>query len=226
LCALACAALPAMSCAPRPVMCQTAAACGPNAACVAHLCQGATTPNVIAKSRRIVRNPTEIAFIARDNALAAGDLPYTVALGNAGGGPAAVLLRFDMPSDVEVLEAYLLVDRALDARDGDGVGVHAERIVGAWSARTATWLDGPELSDVRAPSLLLRRGTPLLVRLDVRPLLARPHGAEPPDQGIALVADTRAGAGASFVLAPSLSSASDADGTSAARAPRLELYVK
>jgi hypothetical protein len=211
-------------------MCQTADVCGPGAACVANLCQRDGGSNVLARSRRFVLDATDVAFIAKGSSLAAGELPATVTLGRAGSGPSAVLLRFELPADVEVLEAFLLVDRADDATDGEGVGVHAERIVGPWSGKTATWVDGPELKDVRAPSHVLRRGAPLLARIDVRPLLARPRGGEPPDQGIALVTDRTAGAGASFVVVPGLSSplpgVTEVESRAPAHAPRLELYVK
>jgi len=184
------------------------------------------------KARRFVLEATEVAFIERRSALGPGELPTTATLGRTGSAPAAILLRFDVPRDVEVIAAYLLVDRD-EHSDAEGVGLHAERIIGQWDARTVTWLAGPELRDVRGPSLVLRRGAPARSRIDVRPLLVRVPGGESPDQGIALLADRSTSEGASIVLVPELSSplAGEPDeagdpGSTPLLAPRLELYVK
>jgi len=218
------------SCAARAVVCDAPASCGAGSACVAGRCETDGGASSLAKSRRIVLDPVEVAFVERGRE-APGTLPASVALGRDGGGPAAVLLRFVLPRDVEVVQASLLVDRAEGSgAEGEGVGLHAERVIGPWTAASATWLSGPELRDVRAPSVVLRRGAPRRVRVDVGPLFLRPHGAEPADQGIALVADRSSGEGASIALAPGMAAPlpGDVDTGAAAppRAPRLELYVK
>jgi len=176
-----------------------------------------------------------VSFIQRGSSAPPGALPSAVRLGRSGEDSTAVLLRFDIPEGLEVLEAYLLIDRAEggDARVSDGVGVrlHAERVVSAWSPATVAWNGGPELVDPRAASLVVRRGAPTTLRVPATAVVvgARQAG-EPPDRGVALRADGSTEQGLAIALAPSMSSpaAGDPDQaeTPAVRGPRLELYVK
>jgi hypothetical protein len=224
-------ALFAPACASRPILCSAPDSCGDKAACVSSRCVPDAGVSALATTRRLVFDPIDVAFIERGGASRPGELPVSVTLGRAGAGPAAVLLRFEVPADLDIVEAYLLIDHTEDARMTDApVGVHAERIVEHWSARSVTWLQGPALRDVHAPSSSVRRGSPVRVRIDVRPLFLRPHGEELPDQGIALVADRTTPSGATVVLvsglAGSLPGDPDPGDGSELRAPRLELYVK
>jgi hypothetical protein len=228
--ALSAALLLAVGCAPRPIVCDAPGACGVASACVALRCVADGGSPVSDKSRRFVRDATDVAFLERGGSVRTGELPATVVLGKAGDGPAAVLFRFDMPRDVEVQEAYLLVERADDgATDGAGVGLHAERVIGPWDARTVTWLNGPELRDDRAPSLILRQGAPRLLRIDVTSLV-KAHPGEPPDQGLALVADRESPTGVTLATVPDMTSPlvgdPHVDEGSRLHAPRLDLYVK
>jgi hypothetical protein len=207
-----------------------AASCGAGAACVANRCQSDAGAAALVHTRRFVLDPTEVAFIQRGSARRPGELPASVTLGRASEGPATVLLRFDVPPDLDLVEAYLLVDPSEDAvAEGHGVPIHAERVIGPWDARSATWTEAPELRDVRAPSACISGGA-VGLRLDVLPLFARPHGAEPPDQGIALLADGLSPRGASVVLVPGMSSPLVGEPAPSDRAPlhgpRLELYAK
>ena len=218
-------------CAARPVTCQGVGSCGEKAVCVAGLCQADGGVSDLVKSRRIVLDAVDVAFIERGSAAPPGSLPSSVTLGREGQGPAAVLLRFDLPRDVEVLRAFLIVERDEDARsDGAGVGLHAERIIGAWDPGSVAWRDGPELRDVSAPSFVLRRGGPSRLRLDLDRLLRHPRTDEPPDHGIAIVADRSTADGASIVVLPKLPSPLPGDPPSGPvlgpSGPRLELYVK
>ncbi len=229
------------ACAPRPVLCDPAAPCNPGGMCAGgasgrgtELCRYDGLATLTPKARRVVLDPTEVAFIARGSAAPAGTLPRSATLGRAGDGPRAVLLRFAVPRGLDVLEAYVVVDWAEDGDpDGAGVGLHAERIVGPWAAASATWLEGPELHDARAASTIVRQGGPARLRLDAS-FLRHAHADEPPepepDQGVAILSDRPTARGIAIALAPSLSWPLAGDPAGAAspapRAPRLELYVK
>jgi hypothetical protein len=221
----------AAGCAARPVTCQGVGSCGEKAACVAGLCQVDGAASDLARSRRLVLDPVDVAFIERGSGAPAGSLASSVTLGCAGRGPAALLMRFNLPREAEVLRAFLLVERDGDApSDGAGVGLHAERVVAPWDPGGVSWRDGPALRDVQAPSLVLRRGGPSRLRVDVDALVRHPRADEPPDQGVALVADRTSADGVSIVVIPKLTSAGfgdpDPGPVPGPSGPRLELYVK
>lgn len=175
--------------------------------------------------RRLLLGPTEIAVVRRGSAVAAGTIPAAVTLGRIGDAPAAVLLRFDVPRDLDVAAAYLLVDRSDDGgSDGAGVGLHTEALVG-------TWPDGLAQEDRRSASLELRPGGPVRLRIDVTFL--RGHLGDLDRDGVALVADRLTSTGVSIAVTASLSSPLVGDPVApraleptSPRAPRLELYLK
>jgi hypothetical protein len=215
-CRLALGACLLLGCAPRPVFCEGNAPCNL-----------AVSP----KSRRFVLPATELAYLERSGAARAGTLPAWVTLGKQGDGPRAILLRFDIPGDLEVQQAFVMIDRAEDAEgDGAGVGLYAERIIGGWDAAKVTWEAGPELRDVHAPETVLRPGQPRHLRVDVTALFQRPHGAEPNDHGIALLASRAAPTGVGLTLIPNFTSPVLGDphvpSATTDQVPRLELYVK
>jgi hypothetical protein len=220
------------ACTVRPQMCDGPTACGAKSACVANRCQAEGATPALAKSRRFVLEPTDVAFIARKSNAEAGSLPRVFTVGQKDAGPAALLLQWVAPilDDADVIEAYVLLDRVDDfAWEADRVGLHAERVTGAWSGRTASWGTGPPLDDVNAPSLFLRDGAPRRVRVDVASIVR--HWREPGgrDHGIAIVADHFNRAGASFAAIPTTAALPGDPGPSpltAALGPRLELYVK
>ncbi len=217
------ALLAAASCVPRPgpagVACR-ASSCGADAG--------------LTHGRRLVLSPVALAFIERGSRAVAGALPASVTLGRSGDSPSAVLLRFELPREVEVLEAYLLVARGDDASGtggGEGVGLHAERIVEDWAPGSVTWLHGPELRSAAARPFLVRRGGPRAMRVDVTDAIRAPAAKdEPADHGLALVADRSTPGGVVIALGPSPSSPAVGDPDQAESPsplePRLELYVQ
>ncbi len=182
------------------------------------------------KAGRLLLGATEVAVVESGEARP-GALPTAVIFGRAGDGDKAILLRFAVPRDVDILAAYLLVDRAdLGGSDGAGVGLHAERIVGSWSG-WSTWATGPALVDDHGASIALLRGGPVRVRVDASFLSRLPVGEAL--EGVALVADTKTREGVAITVASSLSaplagdpSSGSTDPLESSRAPRLELYVK
>ncbi len=182
------------------------------------------------KAGRLLLEATEVAVVESGEARP-GALPTAVTFGRAGDGDKAILLRFAVPRDVDILAAYLLVDRAdVGGSDGAGVGLHAERIAGPWSG-WSTWATGPALIDEHGASVALRRGGPLRIRVDASFLSRLPAGE--PLEGVALVADAKTRDGVAITVASSLSvplagdpSSGSADPLESPRAPRLELYVK
>ncbi len=226
----------ASGCAPRRLSCDGTQGCVVGATCLAGQCRlpedgGPGAPPPLAKTRRLLLWPAAIALIARGTG-AAGVLPTSVTLGRDGDGPRAVLLRFDVPPGVQVIEANLLVDRDDGDPDGAGVGLHAERVTGGWTPSEVTWRDGPPLEDVHAPSVVVRQGSPSTLRLPATAvfLASNERRGEPPPEGLAILADATSRDGVAITLAPTVR-ADDADRSGAGtryapREPRLELYVK
>jgi hypothetical protein len=182
------------------------------------------------KAGRVVLGASEVAVIESGEARP-GALPTAVTFGRASDGDKALLLRFAVPRDVDILAAYLIVDRAdLGGSDGAGVGLHAERIVGPWSG-WSTWTTGPSFVDEHGASVALRRGGPVRIRVDASFLSRLPAGESL--EGVALLADTKTREGVAIAVASSLStplagdpSSGSTDPLDVPRAPRLELYVK
>jgi hypothetical protein len=221
------------ACAVRPEMCDAPSSCGAKAVCVANRCQSAGAVPALVKSRRFVLEPRDVAFIAESSDAPPGSLPSVFTVGERTAGKAALLLRWIAPVlyDTEVIEAYVVLDRVGDVvGDEPRVGIHAERVVGAWDPRRASWVDGPEFDDVNAPSLFVRAGAPRSVRIDVGAIVRRWQHADTHEQALAIVADHWSAHGVSFAAVPVSPSPLPGDpagaGPSAARGPRLELYVK
>jgi hypothetical protein len=233
LSALAVLAALVSACALRPEMCDGTTACGAKSACVANRCQASGAVPAIRKSRRFVLTPIDLAFIEQGSDRPPGVLPDPFTVGRHGVRNAALLARWVAPmlDDAEVIEAYVLLDRVDDAVPESGrIGLHAEQVVGDWSGRTATWVTGPALSDVNAPTLFLREGAPRRVRIDVAPIVAHWREAGVGDRSIAIVADHWNATGASFAAIPAASvtlpGEPELHPLDAALGPRLELYVK
>jgi hypothetical protein len=174
-------------------------------------------------ARRWVVEPVDVACV-REAEMGPGDSEETARLGRADGA-AVVLLRFSsaLPPDSDVLEAFVLLDRATDVEaDPAAISMKAERIVGPWTGTSASWVGRPKLRDVAAPwTNAFPRSGPT-VRIDVRSVLADAARGESEDLaadrqlGIGIVARGSSPTGLVFALA------SGRHG----RGPRLELYVK
>jgi hypothetical protein len=131
-----------------------------------------------------------------------------------------VLLRFHpvVPSDVTVLEAYVLIDR-VEGYEADPVPVvlHAEHMVSAWTGTQVTWPGRPRTVDFGAPRSRAFPWGPPTVRLDVSSLVAEWVRRKAQDNlDIDLLASGRSPTGIALALEPGLN----------AYGPRLEIYVK
>jgi len=256
----------AVACAPRPRMCALATECPASGICVAGRCQppagdAGLTPTIAELGdagpvvRRLVVAPIDVAWLRRgDGVRAAMDMPATFPLGRASDGSAILLTRFAVPlaKETQIVEAYLLLTRS-DAVDADPspISLHATRIVDAWDSRSVSWSTQPRTEEASAAVTRVDGTSRTLVRLDVRPLVARWAQHDRRDQGIAVAADgtsatgipfaflptgaTRAPAGAVGVQGPAIAVFPDRSDRGAAAAdtptvellsPRLELYVK
>ncbi|MDB4946576.1 MAG: hypothetical protein JWP97_6110 [Labilithrix sp.] len=223
--ALALAGTAAAGCAPRPRMCLATSECAGPASCVAGRCQP-DRPNVrpaVDAARRLVVRPVDLAYVRRGAGASGGALPPSFVLG---GGASALLLRFavTLPADANVVEAYLVLHRDLDVDDDPTpISLHATRIVQGWDSRSTSFGQLPRQVEGRAPATRVEPGGPALVRLDVREIVRDWTKHDPADHGIAVVAESVAGAsghaGTTFALRTSGAPAPDVE-------PFLELYVR
>ena len=206
-------------CVPPARMCASEGDCGPQSACVASRCLGHGGVAAIATSRRLLYTPVDEACVRRGDG--AGPPPVVATVG--GPVPSVILLRFavDLPADVNVIEAYLLLERATAVDvDPTPIVLHVERVTEPWDGKSVSWAHQPHLDDVGAPIATVRAVSGRRdARLDVRSFVQRWARRGRDEFGIALVAQGESATGVTLVLTPG-PGASDLPG------PRLELYVK
>jgi hypothetical protein len=185
---------------------------------------GATA--AIASARRFVVSASEVGWVRRSGGTGA----EMATLGRDG---ARLFLRFELPlsTDAEVLEAYVLLERA-PGRDADpgSLALHAERVTSAWDAASLSWARQPAFEPMDLPITRLPAEGRALARVDVRALVARWMRRHRDDFGVAILAEGDGAVGVGFALAP-MSAPTDRVDPAFARAreahpPRLEVYVK
>jgi hypothetical protein len=164
-----------------------------------------------------VVEPIEVAYIRQGDESSSHNAE-TAAMGKMA-APSAVLLRFPLglPLSVDVLEAYVLLDQAVDFEaDPIPIEVHAQVITSAWTASSISWHGRPHVEDANTPWSRAQPSGPRTVRIDVTRVL-RNWSRGPRDSFDAAVeARGKSSTGVAFALA------SGRHG----RGPRLELYVK
>jgi hypothetical protein len=197
-------ALPASSCAPPPRMCAQESDCGAQASCVAGRCvvHGATA--AIDNARRMLVDPVDVGWVQQGDAPTAGATPAVATLGRAG-DPGIAFLRFSLPlrSEVKVVEAYLLLERASDFdTDPSPIALHAARVISRWDSRSLSWAHQPAVEEVGAPVTLVTASGGPLVRVDVREIVQRWRRRDRDELGLALVADGQSVSGIALALAP------------------------
>ncbi len=251
-------ALCGLSCAARPHMCISSAECSlekGQKACVAGRCQDPNGVALIDKRevRRQVVAPSAVGYVQRSEGGNVGTLPPIFTLGRAGAGDGRLFLRFDIPlvKEMNIVEAYVLLDRPRGLEpDPRPIVLHAERVVDPWDPRSISWTSQPRFEDVRAPATRVPPAGRRQVRIDVRDIVRNWYLHLDRDQGIVIVADNSTDVGMAFALtsqgAPAEASganmrptppsssgdfASDSAGDPSNSAllvgpPRLELYIK
>jgi hypothetical protein len=182
-------------------MCASPSECAGRSACVAGRCvaQGATA--AIDNGRRLLFEPVDAAYLRRREA---GD-PAVATLGRAGDGGAVALLRFaaNLPPETNVLEAYLLLERATNVdADPPSIALHAERIVDPWDSSSVSWASSPRVEDTGAPVTRVSPSTGPLIRLEVRELVQSWRRRGNRDFGVAIVAEGSSATGVSFAWQP------------------------
>ena len=203
-------------------MCSAEVDCGARAACVSGRCVAHGATAAIDTARRLIFFPVDIAFVghasgSRDTA--------TAVVGSSRDVQAAILLRFaaQLPSETNVLEAYLLLERqGAAASDPWAVALRTARIANDWDGRSVSWALQPRLEDIGAPVTRVSPSSGPLVRLDVRALVQRWRARAGDDFGVAVVTEEASPGGMAFALVPVASN----DPRTALLGPRLEVYVK
>ena len=227
-------------CVARPRMCVASSECGARQSCVVGRCQDSAGVPLIQKKevRRLVLDPVAIAYVQRGRGATDGALPPIFTLGRSAGGDSRLYLRFAVPpavaKDATILEAYVLLDRALAVQpDPTPIVLHAARVVSPWDPRSISWSFQPRVEDASAGGSPATRVAPTarhLVRVDVRDIVQRWRSRDARDQGIVIEADNATDVGMAFALASSSGSSggtgsSDGAEFSQASPPRLELYL-
>jgi hypothetical protein len=192
------------ACVTPPRMCLSEGDCGAQASCVAGRCVAHGATPAIDTARRLLFFPVDVAYLrsdadARDAAAAT--------LGGVRDRGAIVLLRFSAPvaPDVNVLEAYLVLERATDVdADPTLVLLRAARIVDPWDGRSVSWARQPRVEEVGAPVTRVSPAAGALVRLDVRALVHRWRRRSGNDFGVAVVAEGQGLTGMAFALVPAV----------------------
>ncbi len=183
-------------------MCASELDCGAQASCVAGRCVARGATAAIDSARRLLVEPVDVAYV-RPGAGAAGS--SIAVLGSRADGGSMILARFSvqLPPESNVLEAYLVLERATDVdADPGSVLLGTARIVDPWDSRTLSWARQPRLEEAGSPVTPAASWAGPLVRLDVRTIVQRWRRRVGDDFGIAVVAEGRSGAGVAFALSP------------------------
>jgi hypothetical protein len=198
-------------------MCAFEGDCGAQAACVAGRCVVHGAVPAIATARRLLFAPTDVGYVHKGFADAQEGVPSIVPLGRDDAGLAFLQFAIPLTPEVNVLEAYLLLERppGLGA-DPAPVLLHAARIHDAWDSRSLSWARQPRIEEIGAPVTQVLPNAGPLVRVDVRLLVERWRRRAADEYGIAIVATGGSVSGIPVALAPG----------SGGRGPMLELYVK
>jgi hypothetical protein len=212
-------------------MCAQESDCGAQASCVAGRCVAHGAVPAIDSARRLLFAPVDVGYVrARGGGEAASSAPVA-ALGRTG-ERAAVFLRFaaSLPPEATVLEAYLLLERAIDVDvDPVPIALHAARVVTPWDGRSLSWATQPRVEEVGAPVTRVVPGSGRFVRVDVRDIVQRWRRRGRDELGVVVLAEGESTTGFVFALAPA-DAAHDRDDPILPRrqqtGPRLELYVK
>jgi len=215
---LALSVLLASACVVPPRMCALQGDCGGRASCVAGRCVAHGATAAVDTARRLLFSPVDIAYVRRE---ANGRDEVTATLGSARDPGALVFVRFSasLPPEANVLEAYLLLERATDIdADPTSVSLRAGRVIDPWDGQAISWARQPRVEDVGAPVTRVSPSAGPLVRLDVHEIVQRWRRRAGDDFGMAVIAQGRSATGMAFALAPVAGSAREG--------PRLELYVK
>ena len=193
-----------LSCAPPPRMCAQESDCGAQASCVAGRCvvHGATA--AIDNARRVLVDPVDVGWVQQGDERLATTTPAVATIGRAG-APGIAYLRFSLPlaPEVKVLEAYVLIERAIDM-DGDPVPIllHAARVTSRWDSRSLSWAHQPTVEEVGAPVTVVTASAGPVVRVDVRDIVQRWRRRDRDELGLALVADGQSETGIALALGP------------------------
>jgi hypothetical protein len=183
-------------------MCAQQSDCGAQAACVAGRCVAHGATPAVDSARRLVFAPVDVGYVEPDGA------PRDTGLATLGRAhrPAMTFLRFSvpLPADAEVLEAYVLLQRAtgVDA-DATPIALHAARVVTRWDTRSLSWATQPHVEEVGAPVTRVSSAAGPLVRVDVRDIVQRWRKRVRDELGVAIVAEGESVTGVAFALSPS-----------------------
>jgi hypothetical protein len=184
-------------------MCALAGECGAQSSCVAGRCLAHGATPAIDTARRLIFAPIDMAYVRHDAEGSRG--ARAAILGAPGDGGAVLFLRFSasIPPEGNLLEAYLVLDRATEV-DADPlpIALHAARVVDYWDSRSISWACQPRVQEVGAPVTRVFAAAGPLVRLDVRALVERWRRRARNDFGIAVLADNGSATGMAFALAP------------------------
>ena len=204
-------------------MCVAGGDCGTSSSCVAGRCVARGAVVAIANAKRLLFEPVEVGYVRRGgpSALDGQRAPSVATLGGADGAMALLRFAVVLPPEANVLEAYVLLERAPGVDpEPQPIALHLAPVIDGWEGRTLSWATQPRTVEVGAPVTRVLPAASGPVRLDVRAIVERWRRRSGDAQGIAIVGtgggeggdasgDAGVGAGGSsrrgvaFALAPS-----------------------
>ncbi len=192
--------------------------CDTGASCVVGRCRAVDEAPAAIDTRRVILAPSDVAVIAAAGASSSAEgVPETIALGRAGGGTVALLLRFaaSWRDDAEVLSAFVILDPIESAPPAALPAVfESARILEPWQPTVVSWGRQPRLDLPRLAAVIRAiPGTP--VRVDVTALVRAWSSRRADDHGLALLVHGDDRIGSAFSM-----------GVTGGAGPRLEAYVR
>jgi hypothetical protein len=192
--------------------------CEAGKSCVIGRCRAPDEAPAAIDARRVILAPRDVAVIAATGAASArAEVPETVALGRAGGGSVALLLRFEASwrDDAEVISAFVVLDPVDSAPPATQPAVfESARILEPWQPTVVSWGRQPRLDLPRLAAVIRAiPGTP--VRVDVTALVRAWSSRRADDHGLALLVHGDDRIGSAFSM-----------GVTGGAGPRLEAYVR
>jgi hypothetical protein len=215
-------------------MCTMGGDCAATSSCVAGRCVANGAALAISTARRVLYEPVAVGFVRRGGE---PGLPAVAALGRSDGALALFRFSLTLPPEVNVVEAYLLLDRVTDIDpDPTPIALHAVRVIDPWDGRSLSWALQPRVEEVGSPVTRVLPASGPIVRLDVRGIVERWRRREGGDFGLAVVSQptdrTSLGMGMAFALNAGGASGGWSDardrgaGAAGPPGPRLELYLR
>jgi len=196
------------ACTPRPLMCDRPNQCPSATMCTAGRCEVSSRAPRIHDAERRIFEVEAVAYVTREGVAHSGEAPIS------DGGVLFLQFAPAFPKGAQLVEAYVLLDRAEDDANLIPFTLRASPVASPFSVKTIQWSRFPSIGLSRSAETRIFELTPHTIRVDVLDIVQKwRDGAEP--YGIAI--ESRGGGrGGGVALS----------GRGGAFGPRLEVYLR